>query len=86
MNIGKKRRRRFEREEEGRPIQARSLSMPFFKSSPKGPQELVKALKDAMQILCSEEGGKKSDKVRASCRDGVRSIQLASPGDGVQTR
>lgn len=54
--------------------------MPFFKSSPKGPQELVKALKDAMQILCSEEGGKKSDKVRASCLDGVRSIQFASPG------
>ena len=53
--------------------------MPFFKSSPKGPQELVKALKDAMQILCSEEGGKKSDKVRASCLDGVRSIQFASP-------
>ena len=42
--------------------------MPFFKSSPKGPQELVKALKDAMQILCSEDGGKKSDKVRAASR------------------
>lgn len=50
--------------------------MPFFKSSPKGPQELVKALKDAMQILCSEEGGKKSDKVGAAWGDGRRWARL----------
>ena len=37
--------------------------MPFFKSSPKGPQELAKSLRDSMQTLCGEEGGKKSEKV-----------------------
>ena len=56
--------------------------MPFFKSSPKGPQELVKALKDAMQILCSEEGGKKSDKVgvRAACRESALEAAVVDSG------
>lgn len=38
--------------------------MPLFKSSPKSPQELVKNLRDALQVLSTtESGGKKSDKV-----------------------
>lgn len=37
--------------------------MPLFKSSPKSPQDLVKSLRDALQILnTTEGGGKKSDK------------------------
>lgn len=40
--------------------------MPLFKSSPKSPQELVKSLRDALQVLnTTEGGGKKSDKVTA---------------------
>ena len=39
-------------------------SMPLFKSSPKSPQDLVKNLRDALQVLTTTEGGgKKSDKV-----------------------
>ena len=39
-------------------------NMPLFRSSPKSPQELVKALRDQLSILESTEGGsKKSDKV-----------------------
>lgn len=38
--------------------------MPLFKSSPKSPQDLVKGLRDALQVLnTTEGGGKKSDKV-----------------------
>lgn len=38
--------------------------MPLFKSSPKSPQDLVKNLRDALQVLnTTEAGGKKSDKV-----------------------
>lgn len=38
--------------------------MPLFKSSPKSPQDLVKSLRDALQVLNTTEGGsKKSDKV-----------------------
>jgi len=38
--------------------------MPLFKSSPKSPQDLVKNLRDALQVLSTTEGGgKKSDKV-----------------------
>lgn len=39
-------------------------AMPLFKSSPKSPQDLVKSLRDALQVLnTTDGGGKKSDKV-----------------------
>ena len=40
--------------------------MPLFKPSPKSPQDLVKNLRDALQVLnITESGGKKSAKVTA---------------------
>lgn len=37
--------------------------MPLFKPSPKSPQDLVKGLRDALQVMNVTEGGKKkSDK------------------------
>jgi len=37
--------------------------MPLFRSGPKTPQELVKAMKDALQVLKAEQSGsKKGDK------------------------
>ena len=38
--------------------------MPLFRSSPKSPQELVKALRDSLHVLSISEGGaRKADKV-----------------------
>ena len=38
--------------------------MPLFRSGPKTPQELVKSMKDALQVLKAEQSGsKKGDKV-----------------------
>lgn len=36
--------------------------MPFFKASPKSPQELVKTVREAFAILEREGSGKKADK------------------------
>ena len=37
--------------------------MPLFRSGPKTPQELVKSMKDALQVLKAEQSGsKKGDK------------------------
>ena len=42
--------------------------MPFFKSAPKSPQEVIKAMRDAIQVLSTEEAGKKSEKVFSDSR------------------
>ena len=38
------------------------FEMPLFKPSPKSPQELVKNLRDALQVLTTSDSGKKLDK------------------------
>ena len=51
--------------------------MPLFKSSPKSPQDLVKSLRDALQVLnTTEAGGKKSDKVNFATSRMIRSYQF----------
>ena len=38
--------------------------MPLFKSSPKSPQDLVRSLRESLQVLSSSDGSsRKSDKV-----------------------
>ena len=53
--------------------------MPLFRSSPKNPQELVKALRDTLQVLSTTEGSsRKAEKVRLPSQNSIH-IHLPPP-------
>ena len=49
--------------------------MPFFKSAPKSPQEVIKAMRDAIQVLSTEEAGKKSEKAAEEVSKHLQAIK-----------
>ena len=54
--------------------------MPLFRSSPKNPQELVKALRDTLQVLSATEGSsRKAEKVRLLSQNSIPPFTLSSP-------
>jgi len=59
--------------------------MPLFRSSPKSPQELVKALRDSLHVLSTTEGGaRKADKAADEAAKHLTSMKIMLYGTDTQ--